>query len=303
MKYVYLLCWCLCCQLGAQELKPELRSCLESYLGLRLAEEVQDYRRELGKAFDAELFLGSFAARVQRGVESEPAEKADCPAAAREADRYLRRYRGDADAEAVVARARQYVERRLFDDRAAAAREWRTLSQRLHREYLPVCRAREQKKEAELLQALAAQPGALSFPNGMVCEVQPGEDDVHDINRGTRETGIDFFTRVTDDMRFADLPELIRSLAPQLPKASCWTFYIPHRAVREAAETARREAEAKREKRVGQLNALLGRKPAKAAEKPREEAEPYAPLMKIRVWRDDPLHPLEVLPDCTEPML
>ena len=49
MKYVCHLCWCLCCQLGAQELEPELRSCLESYLGLRLAEEVQDYRRELGK--------------------------------------------------------------------------------------------------------------------------------------------------------------------------------------------------------------------------------------------------------------
>lgn len=285
----------------APEMTPELRHDIERLLAMRFHRVVRNMADDLGNAFVRERFLAAFRAALLAGKECAEPEKTDCPLAARMANGAFQGFdQGDFDPAALLGE----LDRRLAQKEVQEEEEEEQidkLAASVWKAYRPIRLSREESKERALLRMNAARPEVTTLKNGIQYETEPGNDSIRDVNRCTRETGIAFYTRTTSEIDFNRLPESVRQIADELPAASSWTFYVPYeaeKAVRDAREQEAKDLDARRLERLQKL--LPGRvKEYKPAEEPRRESGERHPLLRIKVWKDDPKAPVQVKPDVT----
>lgn len=283
----------------APEMSPELRGDIERLLAMRFQRVVRNIADDLGNAFVRERFLAAFRAALLAGKECAEPEKTDCPLAARMANGAFEGFdQGDFDPAALLGE----LDRRLAQKEVREEEEQiGKLSESVWKAYRPIRMSREEGKERALLRMNAARPEVTTLKNGIQYETEPGNGSIRDVNRCTRETGIAFYTRTTSEIDFKRLPASVRQIADELPAASSWTFYVPYeaeKAVRDAREQEAKDLDARRLERLQKL--LPGRvKEYKPAEEPRRESKERHPLLRIKVWKDDPKAPVQVKPDVT----
>ena len=176
--------------------------------------------------------------------------------------------------------------------------------------YRPVLRAREHAKEQEILRGNAERSSVVQLDFGVQMEVEPGTDTIRKLNRGTTETGIAFYTRTTRRMEWNDLPEAIRLQEDKLPDARSWTFWVPTEAEQKVAEFKQQRLQNEENRRAELMKQLLGnrkptttKKPVARAEEKDDTQQEERPMMKIKVWRDDPKAPVKTLPDVVSDMI
>ena len=295
MKYTVLFFLSAALALSAQELTPRISEDLASLLSAEHAAAVLRHEKALGKAFNRALYRQEAARILRSGQELPDPQKSACPEAAEFANNVLHFYEGDVDPELLLSKTDQMLQRGDWGSHAFE-QEMQQLRFRLRRDYLPLLRVREQQREKKLLAANALRDGVTVLPNGIQYEVEPGSDSIRDITRGTSESGILFFTRVTNDMRFESLPACLRDVADSLPCGRSWVIYIPGPLLTQEAEAARRQEAEDQQRREAKLRSLLGSVPPPPAPAPRTSSAPE-PLLKLRLWKDDPDHPVDVLPD------
>lgn len=281
--------------LMAQEVTPQIAEDLASVLGTEQAAAILSHEKALGKAFSREVYQRVGAEILRSGQELPKPEQSDCPEAAALANEALHLYAGDFDPETVLAKTEEMLQRTDRESRAFE-REMMQLHFRLQKAYAPILRAREQQREKDLLAANALRSEVTVLDNGIQYEIEPGDDSIRDITRGTTEIGILQFSRETDDTSFNDLPDCLKAMADKLPRAKSWTIYIPGEVQADAAEAKRREAEETQDRREDKLRDLLGAKP-KTPTRKRKADKLTAPLLKLHLWKDDPEHPVKVQPD------
>lgn len=285
----------------ALEMTPELRHDIERLLAMRFHRVVRDMSDDLGNAFVRERFLAAFRSVLLAGKECAEPEKTDCPFAARMANGAFQGFdQGDFDPAALLGE----LDRRLAQKEVQEEEEEEQidkLAASVWKAYRPIRMSREEGKERALLRMNAARPEVTTLKNGIQYETEPGNDSIRDVNRCTRETGIAFYTRTTSEIDFNRLPESVRQIADELPAASSWTFYVSYeaeKAVRDAREQEAKDLDARRLERLQKL--LPGRvKEYKPAEETRRESGERHPLLRIKVWKDDPKAPVQVKPDVT----
>lgn len=312
-------CVSLCCLFGgaslARDISPEISGDLEMVMGYTSAELVRETSREYGEAFKPDVFMGEYGAVLKRAQEVERPEAFACPAAAALAGSFIHRFDGDYNPDRVIANTEALLKRTDWETRKFE-RERMRVYERLVKQYRPICLERERQKETLLLRANAARNGVTTLPNGIQYEVEAGNDTLSEITRGTREIGIRYFSRVTDDMDFEDLPDCVKEVADRLPKGRSWVFYIPREVLQAGDESARKADEARKEEREEKLRSLLGVREVTLAnqevspsddensddEDARDEEGRYQ-LLRLKVWKDDPQNPVKVLPDVQESVI
>lgn len=284
----------------APEMTPTLRNEIDCLLALRASLAIRDIASSLGASFTREPFLAAYRTAILAGKECTAPDKTDCPLAYHMANEIYARFdHGDYQPQRLLDELEQRLKSDTFSDEEAHE-ELQQLQRRIWKQYRPILLGREATKEKNLLLMNAARPEVTTLPCGIQYETEPGSDTIRQINRCTRETGIAFYTRTTSETSFDRLPESVRNIADQLPAASSWTFYVPYEAEKAAADARRQAAEDLDARRIERLKELLpGRvedyKPAKPA--PRHDARERTPLLRIKVWKDDPQSPVQVKPD------
>ncbi len=292
--------------LHAQDITTEIRQDISRLLTLQVLTHIGELQETLGNAFQKNLYVDTYRSIVLSGKECLQPEVTACPAAAILANKQLHRYGGDFEGQDVIASIRTELD--TYDlSRSTYQRELDLVRKRLREHYLPILKARELAKERRLLQINATRPEVTVLPNGIQYEIEPGNQDIRDISRATSETGITFYTRITRDVQFDALPESIRQIADQLPKASSWTFYIPcetEQAAEEAGRHAALDMAARRKERMQQLipDHMQNARPAPDPDitpSPKERN----PLLRLKVWKDTPEYPATVRPDAIETVI
>lgn len=288
---------------GAQEASPELRADIAQWMAMQTADSIHSATGWLGKAFEREIFLNHYRTTLINGKETEKPEETECPAAIGLASRQIHYYDGDYDSRQVLAALERELARPEPEE-DARRKEWKTLYNKLQQTYRPLLEQREINKEEQLLKLNASRPEVTTLPNGVQVECEPGNAGIRDITRGTSETGVAFYTRVTNDMDFDDLPESVKQMADKLPQASSWTFYIPaqsEQAVRDARLQQKKQLEQQRQEKLQKLiDARIKSYPKEPEPEQKTDHKQHTPLLKLKVWKDDPQHPVNVLPDVTE---
>ncbi|MGN0811799.1 MAG: hypothetical protein ACI4PY_09930 [Akkermansia muciniphila] len=274
----------------AQEKSPEVARCLESYIGNSLApvlREWQERSRRQGLAFSAE----EFVQQMQQTLETGEAPAGAHPAAVDCAKKYLRFAEGDFNPAAAMQLLRANLARAAADA-PAMRRECERCDALLMQQYRSLSLRREQEREKELLRRQASAPGVSVFPNGVLLQTESGNTLFSQANRVTVELGVAYYTRRTLPLRFEDLPRSIQEVAAQVPAGSAWSFSIPGEVEGAAAERAG-EGSRLLALRLGNQISVLGgeaRLPSAFAVQPVPEGAPL-PLIRLRVWREDPEHP------------
>ena len=196
------------------------------------------------------------------------------------------------------------------EEEKKAYEAYEKLAEEVQKGYRPVLRAREHAKEKEILRANAERSSVVQLDFGVQMEVEPGTDTIRNLNRGTTETGVAFYTRTTRRMEWNDLPEAIRLQEDKLPPARSWTFWVPTEAEEKVAEFKQQRVQSEEARRAELMQKLMGnRKPSGLTKKPvvkaveEEEEQEERPMKKIKVWRDDPAAPVKTLPDVVNDMI
>lgn len=303
--------------LPAQEVTPELRSDITEVVAMDAAARLQRLRSGLAEAFNQQVFVETLAAGLRSSQPVEDIAQTRCPMAADIANEVLKRFEPrDFDADAAVARLQELAVQPAPATDEEKERQWEAymkLYDRMAAAYRPVLRLREAEKEKQILAANRQRAGVTVLPNGVQMLVEPGEDSLSDINRGTRETGIAFYTRTTRKMTFAELPEPIRCMREHIPAGRSWTFWVPAEAVAgiDAEKQQRREDEQKRREQLmsrlsGPQQAFYDNQPWRTKKKRPEQKAPDKlpePMLKIKIWKDDSNAPVQTLPDVVQDML
>ena len=289
----------------AQEAGPELRSDVARWMAMQTENAVRSTSAGLGEAFSASQFLNAYRQTLAGWKEIRNPRESACPAAVVLANSHLHRFDGDYDLQEVFTVLENRL-KRAEPEEEAQHREWKELNDRLRKTYRPLLEQRETAKEEQLLRLNAARPEVTVLPNGVQFEYEPGQAAITEITRGTSETGIAFYSRVTNDTNFNQLPESVKQMAARLPRAASWTFYIPASAEQAVKDSRLQQEQKLKEQRQKKLQKLI---PERIKSYPRENVEekaapaPRRPLLKLKVWKDDPRNPLKVLPDVTESVI
>lgn len=290
--------------LAAQDVTPELKTDITELIASSTALRVRSINSELGQAFALQHFLQQYEAVLNAGKEVEKPEDTPCPLATAMASSTLHRFAtGDFDTTALLARLHQGIESAAVDEEEEMDR-LNELYEKVADAYRPILRQREASKEAEILRLNATRPGVTTLSNGVQVEIEEGEGSIRDINRCTRETGVAFYTRSTRRITFEELPDAIQQVADELPPAKSWIFWVPAKTEEDIARDKARRKELLAQTRFHLLEALTGgqQEPAQTEEKAQQvdTQEEREPLLKIKVWQDDPESPVKTLPDTVE---
>ncbi len=305
------------CVLPAQEVTPELHRDITEVVAQDAAARLQRLRSGLAEAFNQQIFVETLSTVLRSGQPMADISQTRCPMAADIANDALKRFEPrDFDAEAAVARMQELAALPAPATDEEKERQWEAymkLYDRMAAAYRPVLRLREAEKEKQILATNRQRAGVTVLPNGVQMLVEPGTDALRDINRGTRETGVAFYTRTTRKMAFAELPEPIRLMSEHIPSGRSWTFWVPAEAVAglDAEKQQRREAEQKRREQLmsrlsGPQQAFYDNQPWSTKKKRSVEKAPEklpAPMLKIKIWKDDATAPVQTLPDVVQDML
>ncbi len=305
--------------LEAREVSPELRRDITELVAADTAGHLQRLRSGLAEAFSPQVFMETLAAGLRSGQPVEDMAQTRCPMAADIANDVFRRFEArDFDVEAALVRIQELTARPAPATESEKTRQWENYMQlydRMAAAYRPVLRLREADKERQILEANRLREGVVVLPNGVQMLVEPGSDSLPEINRGTRETGVAFYTRTTRKTSYEELPEAIRSMSAHIPSARSWTFWVPASTVAdiESAKQQRREDE---QKRRSQLMLSLGgaqkefydaapwaRKSTKPSTAKQPEDKLPEPMLKIKIWKDHANSPVQTLPDVVQDML
>lgn len=303
--------------LSAQEVTPELQRDITEVVAMDAAARLQRLRSGLAEAFNQQVFVETLASGLRSGQPVEDISQTRCPMAADIANDVLKRFEPrDFDAEALLVRLHELAVQPAPATDEEKERQWEAymkLYDRMAAAYRPVLRLREAEKEKQILAANRQRAGVTVLPNGVQMLVEAGEDSLSDINRGTRETGIAFYTRTTRKMTFAELPEPIRQMREHIPAGRSWTFWVPAEAVAgiDAEKQQRRENEQKRRELLmsrlsGPQQAFYDNQPWSTKKKRPEQKAPDKlpePMLKIKIWKDDSNSPVQTLPDVVQDML
>lgn len=305
------------CVLPAQEVTPELHRDITEVVAQDAAARLQRLRSGLAEAFNQQIFVETLSTVLRSGQPMADISQTRCPMAADIANDVLKRFEPrDFDAEAAVARMQELAALPAPATDEEKERQWEAymkLYDRMAAAYRPVLRLREAEKEKQILATNRQRAGVTVLPNGVQMLVEPGTDALRDINRGTRETGVAFYTRTTRKMAFAELPESIRLMSEHIPPGRSWTFWVPAEAVAglDAEKQQRREAEQKRREQLmsrlsGPQQAFYDNQPWSTKKKRSVEKAPEKlpePMLKIKIWKDDATAPVQTLPDVVQDML
>ncbi len=305
------------CVLPAQEVTPELHRDITEVVAQDAAARLQRLRSGLAEAFNQQIFVETLSTVLRSGQPMADISQTRCPMAADIANDALKRFEPrDFDAEAAIARMKELAALPAPATDEEKERQWEAymkLYDRMAAAYRPVLRLREAEKEKQILATNRQRAGVTVLPNGVQMLVEPGTDALRDINRGTRETGVAFYTRTTRKMAFAELPEPIRLMSEHIPSGRSWTFWVPAEAVAglDAEKQQRREEEQKRREQLmsrlsGPQQAFYDNQPWSTKKKRSVEKAPEklpAPMLKIKIWKDDATAPVQTLPDVVQDML
>lgn len=289
----------------AQEAGSELRSDLARWMAMQTENAVRSASAWLGDAFSSTQFLNAYRQTLAGGKEIRNPQESACPAAVVLANSHLHRFDGDYELQEVLTTLENRL-KRPEPEEEKQRKEGEELYDKLRKTYRPLLEQREAAREEQLLRLNAARPEITVLPNGVQFEYEPGEAAITEITRGTSETGIAFYSRVTNDTGFGQLPESVKQMADRLPRAASWTFYVPATAEQAVRDSRLRQEQKLKEQRQAKLQKLI---PERIKSYPRENVEekavpaPRRPLLKLKVWKDDPQNPLKVLPDVTESVI
>lgn len=229
----------------SQNVTPQVQNDLEQYLGATVALSLRSAGATYGKAFSAAPALKVYTEGLRADKVIDEPEKSDCPIMAHIVNGHIRHFSGDYRVPQVLAS----IDKVMAMDEAAlevyCEKEHEKLIKRLAKGYRPIRKSRERKKEAEMVQMHAAQEGVVQLSNGILVSTSPGTDNIRDISRCTTETGVDYYTRVTNDTTFAQLPETVRMVADEMPAASSWTIWVPVEVEEKLIEQRKKEETAK----------------------------------------------------------
>lgn len=205
---------------AAQDIPPAVQADLEKFLGTSAAMDVIVSRENLGKAFLPDLAVKIYKDTLTADKPEDEPNTSDCPMTAATASAHIRKFSGDYRADKVLnhmdkvlAMGKEELEKYLKDEEE--------LYKRLSKGYRPILKARERMQEADMVRLHATQPGVETLSNGILVSIAtPGSANIRDITRGTTETGVSYYTRVTNDMDFDQLPETVRLVADEIPAAT-----------------------------------------------------------------------------------
>ncbi|MEG1938345.1 MAG: FKBP-type peptidyl-prolyl cis-trans isomerase N-terminal domain-containing protein [Akkermansia sp.] len=295
---------------GQDPLSTDLRNDIATLISLDASSTIKNIETQLGKSFDRNVFLEEYRKTLLSGQECPNPEETPCPAATEIANRILHWLNPE-----------DFTPQEVFtqmNQQLAQAGKWSKEEQtqyqntytRVTKALQPILEAREITKEKNLLSMNAQRPGVKTLPNGIQYEIEPGQQNIHDINRVTTETGVAFYTRITKNSTFDHLPALIKQIADTLPTASSWTFYVPHEAVKAWEDEKANKAQSIEQKRKEKLQQLIPervkeyeRYEPKNESKDKAKKEQRHPLLRIKIWKDNPDAPVQVRPDCHEDSL
>lgn len=300
--------------LHAQEVSAELRSNISELISTRVANRQRSIADSLGKAFRPDIYREQFNKVLLGGTPVENDDATDCPAATAMANSILKQFGPqDYDAAGILQRVETHLATpapETEEEMKKAYEEYEKLTEQVQKGYRPVLRAREHAKEQEILRGNAERSSVVQLDFGVQMEVEPGTDTIRKLNRGTTETGIAFYTRTTRRMEWNDLPEAIRLQEAKLPAARSWTFWVPTEAEQKVAEFKQQRLQNEENRRAELMKQLLGnrkptttKKPVARAEEKDDTQQEERPMMKIKVWRDDPKAPVKTLPDVVSDMI
>lgn len=300
--------------LHAQEVSAELRSNISELISIRVANRQRSIADSLGKAFRPDIYREQFNKVLLGGTPVENDDATDCPAATAMANSILKQFDPqDYDAAGILQRVETHLATpapETEEEMKKAYEEYEKLTEQVQKGYRPVLRAREHAKEQEILRGNAERSSVVQLDFGVQMEVEPGTDTIRKLNRGTTETGIAFYTRTTRRMEWNDLPEAIRLQEDKLPAARSWTFWVPTEAEQKVAEFKQQRLQNEENRRAELMKQLLGnrkptttKKPVAQAEEKDDTQQEERPMMKIKVWRDDPKAPVKTLPDVVSDMI
>ena len=300
--------------LHAQEVSAELRSNISELISIRVANRQRSIADSLGKAFRPDIYREQFNKVLLGGTPVENDDATDCPAATAMANGILKQFDPqDYDAAGILQRVETHLATpapETEEEMKKAYEEYEKLTEQVQKGYRPVLRAREHAKEQEILRGNAERSSVVQLDFGVQMEVEPGTDTIRKLNRGTTETGIAFYTRTTRRMEWNDLPEAIRLQEDKLPAARSWTFWVPTEAEQKVAEFKQQRLQNEENRRAELMKQLLGnrkptttKKPVAQAEEKDDTQQEERPMMKIKVWRDDPKAPVKTLPDVVSDMI
>lgn len=300
--------------LHAQEVSAELRSNISELISIRVANRQRSIADSLGKAFRPDIYREQFNKVLLGGTPVENDDATDCPAATAMANGILKQFDPqDYDAAGILQRVETHLATpapETEEEMKKAYEEYEKLTEQVQKGYRPVLRAREHAKEQEILRGNAERSSVVQLDFGVQMEVEPGTDTIRKLNRGTTETGIAFYTRTTRRMEWNDLPEAIRLQEDKLPAARSWTFWVPTEAEQKVAEFKQQRLQNEENRRAELMKQLLGnrkptttKKPVARAEEKDDTQQEERPMMKIKVWRDDPKAPVKTLPDVVSDMI
>lgn len=300
--------------LHAQEVSAELRSHISELISIRVANRQRSIADSLGKAFRPDIYREQFNKILLGGTPVENDDATDCPAATAMANSILKQFDPqDYDAAGILQRVETHLATpapETEEEMKKAYEEYEKLTEQVQKGYRPVLRAREHAKEQEILRGNAERSSVVQLDFGVQMEVEPGTDTIRKLNRGTTETGIAFYTRTTRRMEWNDLPEAIRLQEDKLPAARSWTFWVPTEAEQKVAEFKQQRLQNEENRRAELMKQLLGnrkptttKKPVARAEEKDDTQQEERPMMKIKVWRDDPKAPVKTLPDVVSDMI
>lgn len=301
--------------LQAQEVSAELRNHISELISIRAANRQRAITKSLGKAFFPDVFHEQFRQILLGGTPVENEEKTDCPAATLMANGILKQFDPrDYDAAEILKRMETHLATPApanEEEEKKAYEQYEKLADQVQKGYRPVLRAREHAKEKEILRGNAERSSVVQLDYGVQMEVEPGTDTIRNLNRGTTETGVAFYTRTTRRMEWNDLPEAIRLQEEKIPAARSWTFWVPAEAEEKVTEFKQQQTKNEEARRAELMQKLLGnRKSATTVKKPAEpqqeddaEEQEKRTMRKIKVWRDDPTAPVKTLPDVVSDMI
>lgn len=293
--------------LQAQDAPAELRNDISELIAGHTAARIRSAAANYGKAFLPDECARHFESAFSAGQVIEDESKTDCPAATYWSNQTLKQFeRRDYDANHTISRMREILKQDTPDEETEAKR-LHALYVKIAKVYRPILRQREASKETEILQANAAREGVQTLDFGVQMEIEPGDTNLKDINRGTRETGVAFYTRMTRKLAFTDLPEAIRLQIDNIPAARSWTFWVPAHAHAQLAAHKANLAQKAQEQRSAMMQRLVGKRRKPSAATTPTTPTPAAPedeatMVKIKVWKDDPNSPVQTLPDVTTDM-
>lgn len=301
-----------------QAVTAELRRDITEVVAQDTAARLQRLRSGLADALNQAVFEETLAGVLRSGQPAEDITQTRCPMAADIANSVLKRFAPqDFDAEAALSRIRELAAQPAPATDAEKEQQWEQymkLYDRMAAAYRPVLRLREADREREILAANAKRAGITILPNGVQMETETGENKLTELNRGTRETGVAFYTRTTRRMRFEDLPEAIRRMAAHIPPARSWTFWVPAETVAALDAEKQQKKNSEADRRRVMMNLLAGAQEAYERAQPwytpprkspakQDEAKLPEPMLKIKVWTEDENAPVQTLPDVVQDML